>query len=266
MNLEDTESSVSEAQINLRNKGLRTAGGRVHKGCVKDAFTKLSIGSIPSNYESIIYHHEEKRGFGTSQKRFFPDARPDPQDPPHPDPPHPVPNVSHSSKGYGPLIAREKREWLPVAQSPGPGRYFTFEQLLRSQKMKRKCYTRERENFKRSQILVSKENSPTPGPGQYELEQVEDPAGCKSSFVTRENREGYIPRSGTPGPGCYTADAGSRQERVEKREPLDQEIFAKMSQQEKRVKSKLFLPRKKHEGPPGPGHYDYDMPNFKPLY
>ena len=43
--------------INLRNKGVKTAMGKLHKGCVKDAFTKLSIGSIPSNYESIIYHH-----------------------------------------------------------------------------------------------------------------------------------------------------------------------------------------------------------------
>jgi len=68
MNLEDSEFEVT--QINLRNKGTRSAAGRVHKGCVKDAFTKLSIGSIPSNYESIIYHHEEKKGFGTGQRRF----------------------------------------------------------------------------------------------------------------------------------------------------------------------------------------------------
>lgn len=37
-------------RLNLRNKGVRTSGGKVHKGCVKDAFSKLSIGSIPSNY------------------------------------------------------------------------------------------------------------------------------------------------------------------------------------------------------------------------
>jgi len=44
------ENAIETNQINLRNKGLRNAGGKVHKGCVKDAFTKLSIGSIPSNY------------------------------------------------------------------------------------------------------------------------------------------------------------------------------------------------------------------------
>lgn len=65
------ENSIDTSQINLRNKGIKLSAGKLHKGCVKDAFTKLSIGSIPSNYESIIYHHEEKRGFGTSQKRFY---------------------------------------------------------------------------------------------------------------------------------------------------------------------------------------------------
>jgi hypothetical protein len=43
-------SQLDPALFNLRNKGLRNASGRLHKGCVKDAYTKLSIGSIPSNY------------------------------------------------------------------------------------------------------------------------------------------------------------------------------------------------------------------------
>ena len=50
-------SVLDPSRFNLRNKGLRTSNGRLYKGCVKDAYTKLSIGSIPSNYESIIYHH-----------------------------------------------------------------------------------------------------------------------------------------------------------------------------------------------------------------
>lgn len=44
------ENQVDASQINLRNKGTKLHAGKVHKGCVKDAFTKLSIGSIPSNY------------------------------------------------------------------------------------------------------------------------------------------------------------------------------------------------------------------------
>ena len=44
------ENPIDASEINLRNKGLKNSMGKVHKGCVKDAFTKLSIGSIPSNY------------------------------------------------------------------------------------------------------------------------------------------------------------------------------------------------------------------------
>lgn len=33
-------------------------------------------------------------------------------------------NASYSSKGYGPFIAKEKREWRKLVQSPGPGKYF----------------------------------------------------------------------------------------------------------------------------------------------
>jgi hypothetical protein len=64
------QAGIDPSQFNLRNKGLKTQMGKLHKGCVKDAFTKLSIGSIPSNYESIVYRYEEKKGFGTGQKRF----------------------------------------------------------------------------------------------------------------------------------------------------------------------------------------------------
>jgi len=43
-------ANFDPTKFNLRNKGIRTNNGKIHKGCVKDAFTKLSIGSIPSNY------------------------------------------------------------------------------------------------------------------------------------------------------------------------------------------------------------------------
>ena len=55
-NISMTEEDLNDpatfdpSKFNLRNKGIRTNAGKIHKGCVKDAFTKLSIGSIPSNY------------------------------------------------------------------------------------------------------------------------------------------------------------------------------------------------------------------------
>lgn len=66
-----SDLSLNPSTINLRSKGLTASMGKLHKGCVKDATTKLSIGSIPSAYESIIYKTDNKRAFGTSEKRFY---------------------------------------------------------------------------------------------------------------------------------------------------------------------------------------------------
>lgn len=57
---------TNSSDLNLRSKGLNLSYGKIHKGCVKDAATKLSIGSIPSTYESIIYKSDNKKAFGTS--------------------------------------------------------------------------------------------------------------------------------------------------------------------------------------------------------
>lgn len=65
------DSNIIPSTINLRSKGIAQSIGKIHKGCVKDATTKLSIGSIPSTYESIIYKTDNKKAFGTSEKRFF---------------------------------------------------------------------------------------------------------------------------------------------------------------------------------------------------
>lgn len=66
------ETSICESpSINLRTKGMIVSSGKIRKGCVKDAATKLSIGSIPSTYESIIYKVDSKKAFGTSEQRFY---------------------------------------------------------------------------------------------------------------------------------------------------------------------------------------------------
>lgn len=63
--------AINPSTINLRSKGLANSCGKIYKGCVKDATTKLAIGSIPSSYEAIIYKTISKKAFGTSEKRFF---------------------------------------------------------------------------------------------------------------------------------------------------------------------------------------------------
>lgn len=58
-------------------------------------------------------------------------------------------HASESKKGFGPIIAKEKREWIKYPHSPGPGKYFK-QQLNRlteeknKENRKRKCYTGER--------------------------------------------------------------------------------------------------------------------------
>lgn len=66
----DQKTEQSEEIINLRDKGVKNSNGKLVKGCVKNATTKLCIGSIPSTYESIIYRSDSKKAFGTSQKRW----------------------------------------------------------------------------------------------------------------------------------------------------------------------------------------------------
>ena len=119
--------------------------------------------------------------------------------------------ASHSTKGFGPLIAKEKRQWRKYAHSPGPGKYFEETKALENQpiqKRKKKYNNLEREDFKRKQLLLNKENTVNPGPGYYEVNDTNQHAlaGWKSSFVTKETRDGYIGRSKTPGPGCYSID------------------------------------------------------------
>ena len=50
---------------------------------------------------------------------------------------------------------------------------------------------------------MNKQNENRPGPGYYDFhKRRENPlAGWKSSFATKDNREGYIPKKDGPGPG-----------------------------------------------------------------
>ena len=45
-----SKAKITVSNINLRSKGLVGVSGKLHKGCVKDATSKLSIGSIPATY------------------------------------------------------------------------------------------------------------------------------------------------------------------------------------------------------------------------
>lgn len=111
---EKNEKGDERNYFNMRYKGLGNYSGKVLKGCVKNATTKLSIGSIPSTYESIIYQSESKKAFGTSVKKFsaknyLESSTLKTNHSESTENSSQLINVSHSKQGYGPMIAKEKR-------------------------------------------------------------------------------------------------------------------------------------------------------------
>lgn len=66
-------------KVNYRQKG-KNSDGRISKGFIRDASSKVSIGSIPSKFETIVYKNSNGKAFGSSQLRFdgSDDERPGP--------------------------------------------------------------------------------------------------------------------------------------------------------------------------------------------
>ena len=53
-----------------RDKGRLHTTGKLYRGCVQQATSKVYLGSIPSNYETVINKVDSVKSFGTSQARF----------------------------------------------------------------------------------------------------------------------------------------------------------------------------------------------------
>lgn len=52
-------SSVSTISTNYRQKGkLPSANSKLYKGFIHDATSKLSVGSIPAKFETIVYRNQ----------------------------------------------------------------------------------------------------------------------------------------------------------------------------------------------------------------
>ncbi len=51
-------------------------------------------------------------------------------------------------------------------------------------------FWKEKEDFKRKEIQLQRENASSPGPGYYEsgAENKSEIVGCKSSFISKYNR------------------------------------------------------------------------------
>jgi len=62
-------SSASVDKINYRQKG-KSSEGRLARGFIKNASSKVSVGSIPSKFETIVYKNSNSKAFDSSQLRF----------------------------------------------------------------------------------------------------------------------------------------------------------------------------------------------------
>jgi hypothetical protein len=63
------QSLANSEKVNYRQQGKRVEG-KIYTGFIKDAASKISVGSIPSKFETIVYKNNNTRGFLTSQIRF----------------------------------------------------------------------------------------------------------------------------------------------------------------------------------------------------
>lgn len=60
----------SNEKVNYRQKG-KSISGKVYKGFIQEASSKVSVGTIPSKFETIIYKNSNSKAFNSSTTRFF---------------------------------------------------------------------------------------------------------------------------------------------------------------------------------------------------
>ena len=110
-----------------RNKGNRKDDGRIFKGTLTEAPTKMKASSIPSKIENVVFSNHHKASFGNSQERFYTRTVDTLNSTPGPANYNPsaLKGKVDSKKGLGFLASQtkldrfnNKRNW-----NPGPGMY-----------------------------------------------------------------------------------------------------------------------------------------------
>lgn len=279
-----------------RQKGSEVKGS-LFKGATANAFTKKTIGSIPSKFETVLYPQNAsmRKGFGSNSFRFNATSSENPGPGAYIDPGRTsatnfnMVSDSYSRKGLGNGFVstsnRFKIENYYVYQVPGPGSYKhtelndnVKEQFVGqsfglgsvSEKYKRKTMAvfNTEGSTRRSQKSAL---PPKPGPGAYNIPRVlTNPQEYKhtAAFKAKENRFFKVKTENPLGPGHYETDMEGI-----KRQLLhgglgvvgEQTTSANFKQPtgSKRVKVNLYDPFENVEGDekktPGPGHYPEDQ-------
>jgi hypothetical protein len=275
-----------------RQKGSEMRGS-LYKGATANAFTKKTIGSIPSKFETVLYPQNSamRKGFGSNCYRFSGAVTENPGPGAYIDPARTstdsfrMASDSYSRKGYGNgfIGSRErfKIENYQPYQIPGPGAYKYWEtNYSPPQKvagtafgvgsLSEKYKNKEMAVFSR-EIAQKRAPRPSPalrvGPGAYNIPRTlvnaQDYKNT-ASFKAKANRF-YTAKAGQfPGPGQYERDMeGIKRELLRTSLGTVGELATTANFKQptgyKRVKVNLYDPFENVEGEekrtPGPGHY-----------
>jgi hypothetical protein len=173
---------------------------------VQDAGSKLSIGSIPSTYEAIIYRNNSVQAFGSGSTRFqhltdFTNIAPNQYQKERAAIFRWKSDEKMNRKGYGPFISGEKRmpggKWV---NTPGPGAY--TQENADEQSASAKGDSNKRPIGGTEQRFKEKDTG-IPGPADYNYTAPPCSPCWKSSFESRVKRDKYMPNNPNPGPGAY---------------------------------------------------------------
>jgi hypothetical protein len=276
---QDLNSLSKYERISYRQKGGELKGS-LYIGCTHNAFSKRSIGSIPSKYETILHPQKEngRKGFGSNAFRFtesenenpgpgqYPIAETVTSIPPHSD--------SYSKKGYGNgFVSRNQRfriENYHPFQVPGPGSYapvplaqsksqlFDAMSLNKSKILASTAHGSFGSNVQRNKIPKILKS---PGPGAYNvtnnLLSVEGTQSVASFKSSTKRFQQFNPKNDVPSPGQYETDIEAVKRIIS--QSHNPTASFKLPSTSKRVKVNLYDPFSNVESEekitPGPGTY-----------
>lgn len=170
--------------------------GKIVKGCVQDAGSKVSIGSIPSTYEAIIYRNNSTQAFGSSSFRFnqtseFINIAPNHYKKEEAAAYRWKNQEGFNKKGTGPFLSKEKRVFKVMPPTPGPGNYqiSTSMSTIDTESSSVKAAKQQEALTRQLKRFEDKENN-NPGPCDYNPKPTySKPPGWKSSFESKVSRD-----------------------------------------------------------------------------
>ncbi len=296
MSLKKARSTAAFSEENkyhkpsYRQKGAELRGS-LFRGSTSNAFTKKTIGSIPSKFETVLYPQNggTRKGFGSNGFRFVAQVSENPGPGAYIDPMGLSVNNfrqtsdSYSRKGFGNgFVSKSDRfriENYQPYQVPGPGAYkyretsadgtrkpvgTAFDPGSISEKYKGHA------SAVFSNPVGKRRVNTQPfllGPGSYEIPRTlvdQQEYRCTAAFKSKDNR--FVRganRQLLPGPGQYETDMeGIRREILPAASEAASADF-KGPSGSKRVKVNLYDPFENVESEekrtPGPGHYTADQ-------